>query len=94
MIGIVLVTHGQLAREFRLAVEHVVGPQAAMETIAVLAEAFWDILVKEVPITAHGFAKAQGWDLPFLDEEKLTRATSGWGREDEPELDFGGAAHV
>ena len=35
MIGIVLVTHGQLAREFRLAVEHVVGPQSAMATIAI-----------------------------------------------------------
>lgn len=35
MIGIVLVTHGQLAHEFRLAVEHVVGPQKLMETIAI-----------------------------------------------------------
>lgn len=35
MIGIVLVTHGQLAHEFRLAVEHVVGPQEYMETIAI-----------------------------------------------------------
>ena len=35
MIGIVLVTHGQLANEFRLAVEHVVGPQELMETIAI-----------------------------------------------------------
>ncbi|RVA71823.1 PTS fructose transporter subunit IIA, partial [Mesorhizobium sp. M7A.F.Ca.CA.001.08.2.1] len=26
MIGLVLVTHGQLATEFRHAVEHVVGP--------------------------------------------------------------------
>ncbi len=35
MIGIVLVTHGQLAHEFQLAVEHVVGPQNLMETIAI-----------------------------------------------------------
>jgi len=35
MIGIVLVTHGQLAHEFQLAVEHVVGPQSLMETIAI-----------------------------------------------------------
>ena len=27
MIGIVLVTHGRLAAEFRAALEHVVGPQ-------------------------------------------------------------------
>ncbi|HSO47251.1 MAG TPA: PTS sugar transporter subunit IIA [Rhizobiaceae bacterium] len=35
MIGLVLVTHGQLAREFRLALEHVVGPQQAIEAIAI-----------------------------------------------------------
>ena len=35
MIGLVLVTHGQLAHEFRLALEHVVGPQEALETIAI-----------------------------------------------------------
>lgn len=35
MIGIVMVTHGQLAHEFQLAVEHVVGPQKLMETIAI-----------------------------------------------------------
>lgn len=35
MIGLVLVTHGQLAHEFRLAVEHVVGPQEAFETISI-----------------------------------------------------------
>ncbi|KQT64353.1 MULTISPECIES: PTS sugar transporter subunit IIA [unclassified Aureimonas] len=35
MIGLVLVTHGRLAHEFRLAVEHVVGPQDAFETISI-----------------------------------------------------------
>ncbi|GGE15577.1 PTS fructose transporter subunit IIA [Aureimonas endophytica] len=35
MIGIVLVTHGRLADEFRHAVEHVVGPQEAFETISI-----------------------------------------------------------
>ena len=35
MIGLVLVTHGQLAREFKSAVEHVVGPQEAFETISI-----------------------------------------------------------
>ena len=35
MIGMVLVTHGRLADEFRLAVEHVVGPQQAFETISI-----------------------------------------------------------
>lgn len=35
MIGLVLVTHGGLAREFKAAVEHVVGPQDAFETISI-----------------------------------------------------------
>ena len=35
MIGIVLVTHGRLAVEFRAALEHVVGIQAQCETITI-----------------------------------------------------------
>lgn len=35
MIGMVLVTHGALAIEFKLALEHVVGPQDYVETIAI-----------------------------------------------------------
>jgi mannose PTS system EIIA component len=35
MIGLVLVTHGKLAAEFRAALEHVVGPQEACETISI-----------------------------------------------------------
>ena len=38
MIGLVLVTHARLADEFRLAVEHVVGPQDNFETVAIGAE--------------------------------------------------------
>ena len=38
MIGLVLVTHGQLAEEFRRAVEHVVGPQEHFETVAIGAD--------------------------------------------------------
>jgi PTS system mannose-specific IIA component len=38
MIGLVLVTHGQLANEFRHAVEHVVGPQDNFETVAIGAD--------------------------------------------------------
>ncbi len=34
MIGLVLVTHGRLAEEFVAALEHVVGPQRAIETIS------------------------------------------------------------
>jgi mannose PTS system EIIA component len=35
MIGIVLVTHGRLAVEFRAALEHVVGPQQQIESITI-----------------------------------------------------------
>jgi PTS system mannose-specific IIA component len=35
MIGIVLVTHGALAIEFKSALEHVVGPQENCETISI-----------------------------------------------------------
>ena len=38
MIGLVLVTHGQLAEEFRHAVEHVVGPQENFETVSIGAD--------------------------------------------------------
>jgi mannose PTS system EIIA component len=35
MIGVVIVTHGGLAQEFRAALEHVVGRQQQIETIAI-----------------------------------------------------------
>ncbi len=35
MIGIVIVTHGGLAGEFRAALEHVVGPQIQLETVSI-----------------------------------------------------------
>ena len=38
MIGLVLVTHGRLAEEFRNAVEHVVGPQENFASVSIGAE--------------------------------------------------------
>ena len=35
MIGLVVVTHGRLAIEFRAALEHVVGPQKQLETVSI-----------------------------------------------------------
>lgn len=35
MIGLILVTHGRLASEFLVALEHVVGPQQQIETICI-----------------------------------------------------------
>ena len=39
MIGIVIVAHGGLAREYLAAVEHVVGAQPAMQAISIEADA-------------------------------------------------------
>ena len=38
MIGLVLVTHGRLAEEFRSALEHVVGPQDSVATVCIFPE--------------------------------------------------------
>ncbi len=38
MIGLVLVTHGRLAEEFRYALEHVVGPQEHVATVCIGAD--------------------------------------------------------
>ncbi len=35
MIGLVIVTHGGLAKEFRAALEHIVGPQERLETVSI-----------------------------------------------------------
>jgi mannose PTS system EIIA component len=35
MIGLVIVTHGRLAEEFRSAMEHVVGPQSGVRAICI-----------------------------------------------------------
>src|SRR3977135_3454085 len=35
MIGLVIVTHGRLAVEFRAALEHVVGPQSQIEAVTI-----------------------------------------------------------
>jgi PTS system mannose-specific IIA component len=35
MIGLVLVTHGRLACEFRAALEHIVGPQKQLEAVTI-----------------------------------------------------------
>lgn len=50
MIGLVLVTHGFLAKEFVIAMEHVVGPQKAVETVCIGAED--DMEVRRADIAA------------------------------------------
>ena len=48
MIGMVLVTHGQLATEFKSALEHVVGPQGQLETITIGPEDDMEIRRKDI----------------------------------------------
>lgn len=38
MIGLTLISHGRLAEEMKAAMEHVVGPQQAVETIAIFPQ--------------------------------------------------------
>lgn len=48
MIGLVLVTHGRLAEEFRLALEHVVGPQKSIQTICIGPEDDMDLRRQDI----------------------------------------------
>ncbi|MEQ1695974.1 MAG: PTS sugar transporter subunit IIA [Hyphomicrobiaceae bacterium] len=48
MIGLVIVTHGGLAREFRAALEHVVGPQRQIETVQIGPEDDMDMRRTEI----------------------------------------------
>lgn len=48
MIGMVLVTHGHLATEFRAALEHVVGPQKQLATISIGPEDDMELRRKEI----------------------------------------------
>ncbi len=48
MIGLVLVTHGRLAREFLAATEHVVGPQKQIQAICIGADDDMDLRRREI----------------------------------------------
>ena len=58
MIGIVIVAHGGLAREYMSAVEHVVGPQTDMQAIAI--EDDCDRVKKQAEICAAAHAVDHG----------------------------------
>ena len=58
MIGIVIVAHGGLAREYLSAVEHVVGPQPGMRAIAI--EDDHDRTAKQTEICVAADAVDQG----------------------------------
>lgn len=58
MIGIVIVAHGGLAREYLSAVEHVVGKQPAMTAISIMDD--YNRASKEAEITAAADAVDRG----------------------------------
>lgn len=60
MIGIVLVTHGNLAKEFKLALEHVVGIQENMETINIGAEDDMEVRRKDIAQAVETAEKGSG----------------------------------
>ena len=53
MIGLVIVTHGALGREFRTALEHVVGPQKQLETVAVDDDIERELLLTRIRIAVQ-----------------------------------------
>jgi PTS system mannose-specific IIA component len=53
MIGLVIVTHGGLAREFRAALEHVVSPQTQLETISIAPEDDVEARRQEILAAVH-----------------------------------------
>ena len=48
MIGNVIVTHGNLAQEFKLALEYIVGPQDNMEAINIAADDDMEVRGKDI----------------------------------------------
>ncbi len=60
MIGIVIVAHGGLAREYLAAVEHVVGPQSGIATIAIAPEDDRRAKQAEICAAADGVDKGDG----------------------------------
>lgn len=60
MIGLVLVTHGHLATEFRSALEHVVGKQSQIETIAIAPDDDADRRRADIVAAAERVNSGQG----------------------------------
>ena len=60
MIGMVLVTHGRLACEFRSALEHVVGPQTQFNVITIDPEDDMDGRRQDIMDAIHNVDSGQG----------------------------------
>jgi mannose PTS system EIIA component len=66
MIGVVIVTHGGLAREFRAALEHVVGRQDLLETLSIGPEDDMEARRAEL-VAAIGRVKADNGVIVMTD---------------------------
>jgi mannose PTS system EIIA component len=60
MIGLVLVTHGRLAEEFVAAMEHVVGPQAAVQSVCIGADDDMESRRKDIAMAATNVDDGDG----------------------------------
>lgn len=60
MIGMVIVTHGNLAEEFRRAMEHVVGPQDHVDTVCIGPEDNMEDRRKDIIKAAEAVDEGQG----------------------------------
>jgi PTS system mannose-specific IIA component len=60
MIGMVLVTHGRLACEFRAALEHVVGPQRQLSVITIDPDDDMDGRRQDIMDAIHGVDTGSG----------------------------------
>lgn len=60
MIGLVLVSHGHLATEFKAAMEHVVGPQKQIETICIGPEDDMESRRKDIVEAIHAVDSGDG----------------------------------
>lgn len=60
MIGIVLVSHGNLANEFAKTLEHIVGPQENLITVSLFPDDDMEIKRKEIQDAVQQVEKNQG----------------------------------
>jgi PTS system mannose-specific IIA component len=60
MIGLILVTHGNLAKEFLAATEHVVGPQERVAAICIDADEDMEVRRKDIEAAIAACDEGQG----------------------------------
>lgn len=60
MIGIVLVSHGNLANEFAKTLEHIVGPQESLITVSLFPDDDMEVKRKEIQDAIQRVEKNQG----------------------------------